>query len=96
MALAEDAQTVWRGLDATALRLQADAKTAGLVGEGIDAYRCDALVAWATHALADPNAPRRKGHRDRVTYLIDLPLLLGLADNPAELIGYGPIPASLG
>ncbi len=27
--------------------------------------------------------------------MIDLPSLLGLADNPAELVGYGPIPAAL-
>jgi hypothetical protein len=30
-----------------------------------------------------------------VQYVIDLPSLLGLADNPAELVGYGPIPAAL-
>jgi hypothetical protein len=90
-----DAQTVWLGLDATALQLQAAAKAAGRPDEGIDAYRCDALVAWANHALADPKAPRRHGRRQQVQYLIDLPSLLGLADNPAELVGYGPIPAAL-
>ncbi|HTC70730.1 MAG TPA: DUF222 domain-containing protein, partial [Acidothermaceae bacterium] len=90
-----DAQTVWLGLDATALQLQAAAEAAGLPDEGIDAYRSDALVAWANHALADPNAPRRRGRRQQVQYLIDLPSLLGLADNPAELVGYGPIPAAL-
>ena len=92
---AVDAQTVWLGLDATATQLQAAAKAAGLVDEGIDAYRCDALVAWANHALADPNAPRRHGRRQQVQFITDLPSLLGLADNPAELLGYGPIPAAL-
>ena len=43
-----DAQTVWLGLDATATQLQAAAKAAGLVDEGIDAYRSDALVAGPT------------------------------------------------
>jgi hypothetical protein len=90
-----DAQTVWLGLDATAMGLQAADKTAGLPDAGIDAYRSDALVVWANHALADPKAPRRHGRRQQVQYLIDLPSLLGLADNPAELLGYGPIPAAL-
>ena len=30
-----------------------------------------------------------------INVVVDLPTLLGLADNPAELSGYGPIPASL-
>ena len=90
-----DAQTVWLGLDATAMQLQAAAKTAGLVDDGIDAYRSDALVAWANHALADPKAPRRHGRRQQVQFITDLPSLLGLADNPADLLGYGPIPAAL-
>ena len=92
---AVDAQTVWLGLDATATRLQAAAKAAGLPDEGIDAYRSDALVVWANNALADPNAPRRHGRRQQVQFITDLPSLLGLADNPAELLGYGPIPAAL-
>ena len=90
-----DAQTVWLGLEATALQLQAAAKTAGLVDEGLDAYRSDALVVWANNALADPKAPRRHGRRQQVQFLTDLPSLLGLADNPSELLGYGPIPAAL-
>ncbi len=90
-----DAQTVWLGLDATAMQFQAAAKKAGLPDEGIDAYRSDALVVWANHALADPNAPRRHGRRHQVQFITDLPSLLGLADNPAELLGFGPIPAAL-
>jgi hypothetical protein len=90
-----DAQTVWLGLDATAIGLQAAAKKARLPDEGIDAYRSDALVAWANHALADPKAPRRHGRRQQVQFITDLPSLLGLADSPAELLGYGPIPAAL-
>jgi hypothetical protein len=92
---AVDAQTVWLAMDATAIQLQAAAKTAGLMDEGIDAYRSDALVVWANAALADPNAPRRQGRRQQVQFVTDLPSLLGLADNPAELLGFGPIPAAL-
>ena len=90
-----DAQTVWLAMDATAMQLQAAAKTAGLMDEGIDAYRADALVVWANHALADPKAPRRHGRRHQVQFVTDLPSLLGLADNPADLLGFGPIPAAL-
>jgi len=90
-----DAQTVWLGLDATALQLQAAAKAAGLPDEGIDAYRSDALVVWANSALADPNAPRRQGRRQQVQFVTDLPSLLGLADNPADPLGYGPLPSAL-
>jgi len=92
---AVDAQTVWLALDATAMQLQAAAKTAGLMDEGIDAYRPDALVVWANTALGDPKAPRRHGRRQQVQFTIDLPSLLGLADNPAELVDFGPIPAAL-
>jgi hypothetical protein len=92
---AVDAETVWLGLDATAMQLQAAAKAAGLVDEGIDAYRADALVVWANRALADPHAPRRHGRRHQIQFITDLPSLLGLADNPAELVGFGPIPAAL-
>ena len=56
-----DAQTVWLAMDATAMQLQADARKAGLMDEGIDAYRSDALVVWANNSLADPKAPRRHG-----------------------------------
>ncbi len=90
-----DAHTVWLGLDATAHQLQAAANAAGLIDEGIDACRSDALLAWANHALADPTAPRRHGRRPQVQFITDLPSLLGLADNPAELLGYGPIPSAL-
>jgi hypothetical protein len=90
-----DAQTLSLGLDATALQLQAAAKAAGLPDEGIDAYRSDALVVWANNALADPKAPRRRGRRQQVQFITDLPSLLGLADNPADLLGYGPIPSAL-
>ena len=87
---------MWLGLDATATQLQAAAKAAGLVDAGIDAYRCDALLAWANHALADPRAPRRHGRRQQVQFVTDLPSLLGLADNPAELVGLRSGPGRAG
>ncbi|HET7667184.1 MAG TPA: DUF222 domain-containing protein, partial [Mycobacterium sp.] len=59
----------------------------------MDGLRVDALVGWADQALADPTLPRRQGRRVELQVVIDLPSLLGLADDPAELVGYGPIPA---
>ena len=54
----------------------------------IDALRSDALVALITQGAAIVKPPA-------VIVTVDLPTLLGLQDNPAELAGYGPIPAEL-
>lgn len=61
----------------------------------IDVRRADALVLMARHSLADPSAPRPQGRPVAVNVLVDLPTALGLADNPAELRGFGPLPASV-
>jgi hypothetical protein len=92
---AVDTQTVWQGLDVAARRLQIQAKQAGDVDAGIDAYRADALVVWATAALTAPDAPTQQGRRPQIQFVVDLPTLLGLANNPAELVGYGPVAASV-
>lgn len=92
---AVETETVWQGLDATAEKLQAAAKTAGQTDAGFDAYRADALVAWANTALATGDLPTHHGRRSQVQFIIDLPSLLGLAENPGELVGYGPIAASI-
>lgn len=63
---------------------------------GIDARRADVLVGWAQAALANPDLPKRQGHRPTIYVTVDLATLLALADNPAELAGYGPIPARSG
>jgi Domain of unknown function (DUF222) len=92
---AVETDTVWSGLAATAKKLQAAAKTGGQPDAGIDAYRADALVSWANTALAIDEPPTRHGRRSQVQFITDLPSLLGLADNPGELVGYGPIAASI-
>ncbi len=61
-----------------------------------DMLRADALAAIASSYLAaslDEVAPHRRPLTVNVT--IDLPTLMGLAENPGELAGYGPIPASI-
>jgi len=58
--------------------------------------RADALIDWANRAAADPDLPTMQGKkRLDVQVVIDVATLLGLADRPGELIGYGPIPAIL-
>ncbi len=65
-------------------------------GRSMDMKRADALTAIATWALAqsgDDVAPHRRPITVNVT--IDLPTLMGLAENPGQLSGYGASPASL-
>lgn len=59
-----------------------------------DMKRADALTAIATASLSSsPVTPHRRPISINVT--IDLPTLLGLAENPGQLAGYGAIPASI-
>ncbi len=61
-----------------------------------DNKRADALTAILSGALAQ-NVDDVRPHRRPVTVnvTIDLPTLLGLAENPGQLSGYGAIPASV-
>lgn len=61
-----------------------------------DMRRADALTAIASASLATSAeivTPHRRPISVNVT--IDLPTLLGLAENPGQLAGYGAIPASV-
>jgi hypothetical protein len=61
-----------------------------------DMKRADALTSIAAQALAslvDDVRPHRRPFA--VSVAIDLPTLLGLAENPGQLAGYGAIPASV-
>jgi hypothetical protein len=89
---AADAETVYLALDAVARKAAA---ADGDTTIGIDARRADALVAWALAALDDPTLPKQHGRSVALRVTIDLPSLLGMADNPAELGHYGMIPASV-
>lgn len=62
----------------------------------MDMKRADALAAICGDLLAriaDEHQPHRRPVTINIT--MDLPTALGMADNPAELAGYGPIPASV-
>lgn len=64
-----------------------------------DMRRADAFVfamKAADAALkASGSIVTRHNRRPTINVTIDLPTVLGLADNPGQLAGYGPIPASI-
>ena len=61
-----------------------------------DQLRADALTHFATLYLASDGADVSSHRRPlTVNVTIDLPTLLGLAENPGQLAGYGAIPASV-
>jgi hypothetical protein len=98
---AEDARTAHAALDAraelTREQLRRQARAAGLdwasVNPGLGALRADALTDVLRGVLADPRLPLHQGRRPHVQVTIDLATLMGLAERPGELVGYGPIPA---
>ena len=86
---AEDAQIVMSAIESFVLIGENDDRNA-------DMKRADALSALASWALSqtkDQVRPHRRPITVNVT--VDLPTLLGLAENPGQLAGYGAIPASL-
>ena len=102
---AADAQIVMNSIEAFILRqeqLSSSTRVARTSGKGtsakltIDQKRADALAAICTNFLREISetvTPQRRPLTVNVT--IDLPTLLGLAENPGQLAGYGPIPASV-
>lgn len=86
---AEDAQMVMSAIESFVLQGEED-------GRSMDMKRADALSALASWALAQSSAEVRPHRRPiTVNVTVDLPTLLGLAENPGQLAGYGAIPASL-
>jgi hypothetical protein len=60
-----------------------------------DQRRADALVDLGIAALHDPLLPKTQGMRPSIQVTVAASTLLGLDDQPAELAGHGPIPASV-
>jgi hypothetical protein len=92
---AEDAQTVMKSIEAYILKQDAQ-DTAEWSVLSADMKRADALTAIASQALASM-ANDVQPHRRPITIsvAIDLQTLMGLAENPGQLAGYGAIPASV-
>jgi hypothetical protein len=95
---AADAQIVMNSIEAFILRqdqLQ-HSQDDGDPKRTIDQKRADALSAICSNFLSkisETVTPQRRPLTVNVT--VDLPTLLGLAENPGQLAGYGPIPASV-
>lgn len=86
---AEDAQIVMSAIESFVLQGEEDSRS-------MDMKRADALSALASWALTQSSAEVRPHRRPiTVNVTVDLPTLLGLAENPGQLTGYGAIPASL-
>ena len=90
---AADAQIVMNSIEsfirAASAELESDPRSS-------DMKRADALTAIASAFLSNTSeivTPHRRPISVNVT--IDLPTLLGLAENPGQLAGYGAIPASV-
>ena len=107
---AADAQVVMNSIEAFILRQEqldrisdsdplTSSQVKGSLGENnrtVDQKRADALSTICANFLSEISetvAPQRRPLTVSVT--IDLPTLLGLAENPGQLAGYGPIPASV-
>ena len=103
---AQDAQTVMKSIEAYILKMnEIDEKNRSTTPDAAtdtwsllsaDNKRADALTSILSQALAS-NVDVVRPHRRPVTVnvTIDLPTLLGLAENPGQLSGYGAIPASV-
>jgi hypothetical protein len=92
---AEDAQTVMKSIEAFILKRNSeDAPEWSILSA--DVKRADALTYIASQALsslADEVQPHRRPIT--ISVAIDLQTLMGLAENPGQLAGYGAIPASV-
>ena len=92
IASATDVMAAYHAADTLAKSKRRDQPRRGQDGwQPLDALRSDALVALVTGR--EPGSAG--GSQVEVHVTIDLATLLGLRDNPAELAGYGPFPASL-
>ncbi len=90
---AADAQIVMNSIESFIRAASAEPKSDP---RSADMKRADALTAIASAFLSNTSeivTPHRRPISVNVT--IDLPTLLGLAENPGQLAGYGAIPASV-
>ena len=66
------------------------------VGEKNNVFEANEAHAQSDASeLKEMGSKKEKSSAMTINVIVDLPTLLGLADNPAELSGYGAIPASL-
>jgi len=99
---AQDAQIVMKAIEAFILRSERSEEKVSLAvadkkdSRNADMKRADALTEMAAQSLAAMSEDLLLHRRPiTVNVTIDLPTLLGLAENPGQLAGYGAIPASV-
>ena len=92
----------WTALTSRATAVQTQLRAGAGDDPGLDALRVDALLDAILGAPGPAAAgtgrrlPRcRCGGAQTAAVVLDLPTALGLAENPGEIPGYGPIPAPL-
>ena len=92
---AADAQVVMNSIEAFILRENQKPAIEGTPKLNIDMKRADALTAICANFLTSLDGAVQSHRRPlTVNVTIDLPTLLGLAENPGQLAGYGAIPAA--
>lgn len=95
---AADAQIIINSIEAFILRQNQNKASTDAEKDNrtADQRRADALSAICATVLSDLS-PTVAAHRRPLTVnvTIDLPTLLGLAENPGQLAGYGAIPAAV-
>jgi hypothetical protein len=95
---AADAQIVINSIEAFILRQNKSeaSATRNEPNRTADQKRADALTAICATVLSDLSSTVAAHRRPlTVNVTVDLPTLLGLAENPGQLAGYGAIPASV-
>ena len=91
----EQVESTWTWLtSAAAVARAADIRAGGPV-RTLDQCRSDVLADLGEHALAVADLPRRQGRRPQIGVVVALTTLLGLDDEPGELVGVGPITAQV-
>ncbi len=91
---ADAAAGLWTAIDAAAHALPADHADRSGVERSMDQKRADVLADLGVLALND-TASTWQGQRPAVQVSVALSTLLDLDEQPGELDGYGPIPASM-
>lgn len=86
---AADIATISLACDTLARRMDDDGRT-------LEQKRFDALLVMASLGLAQLGNPTRKRRPAQIFIKMTPQAARGLSDEPAELFGYGPIPASAG
>lgn len=91
----EQVEATFTWLTAAARVAQAGDRAAGGPVRSLDQCRSDVLADLGEHALASQDLPRQQGRRPQIGVVVPASTLLGLDDEPGELIGVGPLHASV-